>query len=233
MAKPRDPKRLITLQSKARPVPFTITFDEIEAFRAFEASARELPDHAETPQRAAELEGYRRATPPGQFEASPAVLPPAGAVAREALIHFKMTLPDAIKAEFDRLLQAAYITGVVALSEHTKSTANTNPIPLPSTAVVNPSDAMARPAVTDLRRRLVIDAPADNARKVHPKRRGPHRRNDYPAMAREVEARVANGESLAAARANVANDHGIETDTLIEYLRGRPTKRRAKRGRRN
>jgi len=216
-----DPRRPITLEvlNDDGSILFSVTWDEARIFRMLEAAAQALPDEPSlTAKKRAELARFKERMSPAAFDASPVVLPPAAALAREANTHFRMTVPEALKREFLRVLQSAYITGGKALADFTRAAAGEKEMQLPAGAIGHPVRVMSDSSLTDIRNRQ-IDVAADNARVVHPKRSGAGRKHNYEELAVEVQREIQKGNNTKLAYEIVGKRYGMDADALTRSLR--------------
>ena len=234
-----DPHRLVCLYSRAGPVPFRLLFDEVIAFRAIEAAANAMPDAAPRTMSAADradLENFRRRTPAAALDRPNAELPPAGALAREAVIHFKLTLPAAMKKEIDRLLTAAYVTAAKALTDrvrrvHLDGVGDGAALPLPAGAATHPENAMASWELRNERAKFIAAA-TDNARATHPKGRGRQKGvSDSPESARAKKTAQAVREIEAEINRGISAHSDEARKALAQELFGRRSKKRGEKAR--
>lgn len=199
-----DPKRLRLLYVKGCGIPFKFFFDPVAAFRMIEKRAQSLPDEA-----------FHKTTPSEELSEAISeqqtrrfVLPAAGAVALETLKHLEATLPEGLKAEVERLVDAAYITAAAALADAQRSAGPLAPVHLPGSALADPKEVMRRPQLGNARR-LVIDVATDNARRTHPKgRHRPRGSVDSAESARALNTSERNREMLREMRASIDSEVG-------------------------
>lgn len=234
-----DPKRKITLNTSAAVVPFSLVFDEIEVFRAFEARVcfnlePSAPQEARARFGAVATVATVARLFPGAREFVDSLLdrprgdgielPPAAFYASEELRHFKELLGHAVIDAFNLAFAGAEATGSLAAeaysqaAERVKVPVDARLIPKRSPAVVAASRAFAR------QRTRLLDMADANARKLFPKK-GSGTKHSAPELKWEIRATIASGKKRADALAEVAGRHKIETDTLMEYVTGKPKKK--------
>ena len=214
-----DAVQKITLRVFSQLLEFSVSFDEIALFRAFERTAMRNEKLTE------------RLDPDG-FARRNGVIPPAAAIAREARLHFLEILPSSMRAEFERLLTAAYESGVIALRDFT-GPGSPKLIQLPAHAIAPHASVMGRPSLKMARQRL-LDRAAANARATHRKRGGGVATVDYASIEKVVDdelAKVPEGRGAMASAIRAAAERlGMIDVELLQKQYQRAKKRRSSHG---